>query len=84
MSFEDKEAELGLLLSQMQDEPEDWHELYERIRLKLNELRAFGMPLPDDLVEFERDLEAEMRARKEAEERRARIDRLITQRTKRG
>ena len=84
MSFEDKEAELGLLLSQMQDEPEDWHELYERVRLKLNELRAFGMPLPDDLVEFERDLEAEMRARKEAEERRARIDRLITQRTKRG
>ncbi len=83
MSFEDKEAELGLLLSQMQDEPEDWHELYERIRLKLNELRAFGMPLPDDLVEFERDLEAEMRARKEAEERRARIDRLIMQRGKR-
>jgi hypothetical protein len=84
MSFEDKEAELGLLLSQMQDEPEDWHELYERIRLKLNELRAFGMPLPDDLVEFERDLEAEMRARKEADERRSRIDRLIAQRTRRG
>jgi hypothetical protein len=59
MAFEDKEAELGLLLTQMQNEPDDWHELYQEIRLKLNELKAFGMPLPADLVQFEHDLEAE-------------------------
>jgi hypothetical protein len=46
MSFEDKEAELGLLFTRMQNEPEDWRELYEVIRQKLNELKAYGMPLP--------------------------------------
>lgn len=83
MSFEDKEAELGLLLTQMQEEPEDWRELYEQIRLKLNELRAFGMPLPEDLMEFERDLEAEMAAEKAESERRARMDRVVAARSRR-
>ena len=49
MSFEDKEAELGLLLTRMQNEPEDRHELYLQIRQRLNELKAYGMPLPDTL-----------------------------------
>ena len=31
MAFEDKEAELGMLFTQMQNEPEDWCELYEQI-----------------------------------------------------
>ena len=83
MSFEDKEAELGWLLTRMQNEPEDWGEPYEQIRVKLNELKAFGMPLPQDLVEFERDLEEEFRARNEAESRRARLDKLIATRAKR-
>ena len=83
MSFEDKEAELGWLLTRMQNEPADWGELYEQIRVKLNELKAFGMPLPQDLVEFERDLEEEFRARNEAESRRARLDKLIATRAKR-
>jgi len=82
MAFEDKEAELGLLLTQMQDEPEDWHELYEQIRQKLNELKAFGMPLPQDLVDFERDLEAEFAAEKEDAERRTRMDEVIARRAK--
>ena len=46
MAFEDKEAELGLLLTRMQHEPDDVHELYQQIRLKLNEMKAYGMPLP--------------------------------------
>ena len=83
MSFEDKEAELGLLLTQMQNEPQDWHELYEQVRQKLNELKAYGMPLPQDLVDFERDLEVELEARKEAEQRRARLDKVISERGKR-
>ena len=77
MAFEDKEAELGLLLTQMQNEPEDWHELYEQIRLKLNEMKAYGMPLPPDLVQFEHDLEAEFAAEKEDAERRTRMDKVI-------
>ena len=67
----------------MQNVPEDWHEVYEQIRLKLNELKAYGMPLPDDLVEFEQDLEAEFEARKEAERRRGRMDKVLTHRAKR-
>ncbi len=82
MSFEDKEAELGLLLTRMQSEPADWRELYQQVRLKLNELRAFGMPLPSDLVEFEHDLEAELATDKEDWERRARLDKVISERSK--
>ena len=59
MAFEDLQAELGLLMTRMQNEPEDRHELYLVIRQKLNEMKAFGMPLPDDLVRFDQQLEAE-------------------------
>jgi hypothetical protein len=83
MSFEDKEAELGLLFTRMQNEPEDWGELYELIRQKLNELKAYGMPLPQDLVEFERDLEVEFAAEKEDSDRRERIDKVLADRAKR-
>jgi hypothetical protein len=62
MAFEDLEAELALLLSQMENQPEDPHELYLQIREKLNEMRAFGMPLPDDLVRLEKQLEAQFAA----------------------
>ena len=46
-------------MTRMQNEPGDRHELYLVIRQKLNEMKAYGMPLPDDLVRFERQLEAE-------------------------
>jgi hypothetical protein len=64
MAFEDLKAELSLLINQMEDQPEDPHELYLQIREKLNELRAYGMPLPDDLVAFERELERRFEAEK--------------------
>lgn len=56
MDIEAVEAEISNLLSQMQNKPADAHELYLQITEKLNELRAFGMPLPDDLVELEKSL----------------------------
>jgi len=83
MAFEDKEAELGLLLSRMQNQPQDAHELYELVRQKLNEMKAYGMPLPEDLVQFERDLEAEFLAESEDRQRRARLDKLIAERARR-
>ena len=67
MAFDDVKAELGILLTQMQNEPEDRHELYLQLMEKLNELRAFGMPLPQDLVEMEKALEAEFTAEKKGE-----------------
>ena len=83
MAFEDKEAELGLLLSRMQNQPQDEHELYELVRQKLNEMKAYGMPLPEDLVQFERDLEAEFLADGVDRRRRARLDKLIAERARR-
>jgi hypothetical protein len=87
MAFEDKEAELGLLLGKMQTAPHDVHELYQQIRQKLAELRAYGMPLPNDLVEFERDLEAEFAAEaasdKADQTRRERLQQVISRRGRR-
>jgi hypothetical protein len=41
----------------MEPPPEDPHELYLRIYEKLNEFKALGLPLPDDLVRVEKELE---------------------------
>jgi hypothetical protein len=83
MAFEDKEAELGLLFTRMLDTPHDRHELYEQIRQKLNELKAYGMPLPEDLVQLERDLEAEFAGDVADHERRTRLDNAMTRRARR-
>jgi hypothetical protein len=62
MAFENAKAELSLLLAALKDPPRDKHELYLEIMQKLNELKAYGMPLPEDLVELERQLEREFAA----------------------
>ena len=80
MAFEDKEAELGLLVGKMRNAPQDWFELYGQIHQKLHELKALGMPLPADLVQFEHDLEAEMTAQQYDGKRRERLDALIRER----
>ncbi len=68
MAFDDVKAELGILLTRMQNEPQDRHELYLQLMEKLNELKAFGMPLPQDLVELEKGLGEEFAAeQREAE-----------------
>lgn len=62
MAFEQLKTEIGLLLTQMQNEPEDPHEIYLTLKNKLSELKACGMPLPDDLVKLEQDLERDFAA----------------------
>ena len=66
MAFEDVKAELGILMTRMQNEPQDKHELYLQLMEKLNELNAYGMPLPQDLVRLEKALGAEFAAEKSA------------------
>lgn len=66
MAFDDLKAELALLINQMENQPEDRRELYLQIREKLNEMRAFGMPVPEDLVKFEEELEAQFKAEQDA------------------
>ena len=59
MTFDEFTAEIGLLLTRMQNEPEDKHEIYLTLKERLNEMRAYGMPLPQDLVDMEKALEDE-------------------------
>jgi hypothetical protein len=62
MDMDAVKAELGILLTRMQNEPEDRHELYLVVMEKLNEMKAYGLPLPEDLVRLEAALEAEFAA----------------------
>jgi len=61
MAFDDIRAQIIDLLEKMTNQPHDLHELEEMVRERLNELRAEGLPLPDDLVELEERLDAEFR-----------------------
>jgi len=63
VAFDRLKTEISMLLTQMENQPQNLWELHEQILEKLNELRALNLPLPDDLVELEkkltRDLEVE-------------------------
>jgi hypothetical protein len=68
MAFDLIKLEIAQLLTDMQNEPEDKHEIYLSVREKLNQMKATGMPLPEDLVKLETELEAEFAAdKREAE-----------------
>lgn len=60
MSFENLKAGIAMLLEQMVEQPEDAHEIQESLREKLAEMRGLGLPLPQDLVELEANLEADL------------------------
>lgn len=59
MAFEQLKAQIGMLLGEMNDQPEDLHELYQQVHQELNQLRATGMALPADLVALEQRLLSE-------------------------
>ena len=59
MDFQAIQDEIGYLLQEMENQPEDVQELRLQIHEKLNEMRAFGMPVPADLLELEKKLEAD-------------------------
>ena len=53
-------AAINLLVEQMDHEADDLHEVHLKLREHLDQLRATGMPLPDDLVELEGRLATEV------------------------
>lgn len=53
MAFEDYKAEIAILLSQVDNDPGDVHEIHMRLHALLNTLRAEGLPIPDDLRDLE-------------------------------
>ncbi|MBY0558981.1 hypothetical protein [Hyphomicrobium sp.] len=59
MAFDQIKLEILQLLTDMQNQPEDKHEIYLSVKEKLNQMKATGMPLPDDLVKLEHELEEE-------------------------
>jgi F0F1-type ATP synthase membrane subunit b/b' len=63
MAFEDLIARINLFLSDVENEPEDAHEILEQLHLELNQLRATGQPIPDDLARLEKQLEQEFSER---------------------
>ncbi|MEQ1521943.1 MAG: hypothetical protein ABL936_11805 [Aestuariivirga sp.] len=54
MALEELQAQINLLVSQINNQPEDVHEIYELLHQKLNELRSTGQPLPQDLLDLEK------------------------------
>jgi hypothetical protein len=84
MAFERIKAEIDLLLGALQEAPHDRFELYQELALKLNELKAYGMPLPDDLVALEQRLERELAAeRRKTEAQARRENHAVTKRRRR-
>jgi hypothetical protein len=63
MAFEELQAEIASLLIRMNDQPEDLHEMELLLREKLNEYRALGLPLPQDLADLETMLDQRFAAR---------------------
>ena len=62
MNLDELRAELSLLLSEMDNRPEDSRELYCAIHRRFKEVRALGVPMPDDLKRMERNLLQEFSA----------------------
>ncbi|MGB8275169.1 MAG: hypothetical protein WCF16_07885 [Alphaproteobacteria bacterium] len=60
MDQQELEAALSLLIEDLEGDMGDVGDLYGRLTQVLNGLRAFGMPLPDDLVRLEKELAQEL------------------------
>jgi hypothetical protein len=58
MAFEDLQAEIASLINRMNEQPQDVQELEILLREKLNEFRALGLPVPQDLADLEAALDA--------------------------
>ena len=60
MAFEELRIQIAMLIDEIAGKPEDAHVIQERLREKLAEMRALGLPLPEDLVALEETMEAEL------------------------
>lgn len=57
MSFEQLKAGVALLMDEIEKRPEDMHVLQEQLREKISEMRGLGLPVPEDLLRFEDQIE---------------------------
>ena len=49
-------AAINMAMTEMEEQPEDLHEVHLRLLELLDQLRATGAELPSDLVELEKQL----------------------------
>ena len=56
MAFEELKAGIALILEEIEKRPEDRHVLQEELREKIAELRAMGLPVPEDILRLEEEL----------------------------
>ena len=56
MDKQDLEVLASEILQQFESGELERHEIHERLRQTLDQMRAFGMPLPRDLVLLEQEL----------------------------
>jgi hypothetical protein len=49
-------AAINLLAEQLDHKPDDLHEVHFKVQELIAELKATGMPVPEDLARFEREL----------------------------
>lgn len=61
MSFEEYQAELSLLLGQLDSQPDDDHEVMMRLKQMLDTMRSEGLPIPEDLRRLEEELDERFR-----------------------
>jgi hypothetical protein len=59
MNADEFEAEISYLLSQIENQPQDRYEFYLQLQERVHEMQAYGMPIPEDLSRFLRELERE-------------------------
>jgi len=57
MAFEQLKAGIALILEEIEKRPEDRHVLHEELREKIAELRSLGLPVPEDILKLEAELE---------------------------
>ena len=56
----DYTAEANLLIEEMNKQPEDIHEVQIRLRQKIAMMRAEGLPIPQNFLELEAQLDQDL------------------------
>lgn len=64
--FETLKASIYSLLDEIIAQPDDPHVLHERLRETLQDMRALGQPMPEDLVALEHWLDTALHIPEEA------------------
>jgi hypothetical protein len=49
-------ATINLLAEQLDHKPDDLHEIHFKVQEMMRELKATGMPVPEDIAAFDREL----------------------------